>query len=1012
MFYPKGSEWRKWDLHIHTPETALNDQFTGSSLEKKWDSFIDRIDKSDIQLFGITDYCSIDNYIKLLDLLAKRPSRTSTVFFPNLEFRANFGADDKFLNVHFIFSPEVADEIPRFLGQIGFEYRGTKYVCTRNDLIAFGKAHLGDNGVPETVAYKKGVEQFKINFTEVTNFLKNDTRFSNKYLIAVPNSSRDGASCIQKGSGEALREEIYRAADIIFAANASTISFFRGEAGPNNLENLNNKCGGKKPCFSSSDAHSIDKVGSFSDNKVCWVKADPTFDGLRQVCIELDRVYVGDKPPAVQRVESNPTRIITNLQVQKKSDATCSEDWFDFDLPLNPFLVSIIGNKGMGKSALADIIALCGGINERQRFSFLTEKRFCAPKQEKAKSFWAKMEFADSRPSAYIPLNALSEQPIQTVKYIPQHYLESICTEIDEQESGFHVELNNAIFSHIPNRERLGTSTLRALREHLFANTNQRIGQFKKKIHSINTQIAELELEQSPETKRKNETWYYEKVHEMAMHKTTRPMKVDPPSTTALSPELQLAIESKRKDELILQRLVKRKKRLETSLDSLIKKNDLVRNIEEKIKILRENFDTELREIKNLASQLSIEAEKLVSINVDDSSLKTIKKKLSEQKRKLELFLDPSSSNRLSKRSLMLSQRIDTVSKQIGQQQVLYTEYLRKIEDWKAQRKTIIGQYNIPGSLLFYRKKVRGVKKDEAKLQELYADRLKVVRKIAGAKKHMQILSKKHYAYVEKFLESHALSDKFKGKFTINSKLTINNFATNFANKISKRGAWTYYGKEEASERLNGYEGQARLEKIAEVVDFCLEVHSSLHSDMRAGKNEEKTYPHHHLAQNATLVELYDYLFSLDYITPEYSLSWDQKALENLSPGERGCLLLIFFLIVDKDDLRPIILDQPEENLDNQTIYDTLVPCIKYAKNNRQVIIVTHNPNLAVVCDSEQIIYCEIQKNNNFKASYLSGSIESLEINRKLVDILEGTFPAFRNRDDKYITLHPSPPTP
>ena len=120
-----------------------------------------------------------------------------------------------------------------------------------------------------------------------------------------------------------------------------------------------------------------------------------------------------------------------------------------------------------------------------------------------------------------------------------------------------------------------------------------------------------------------------------------------------------------------------------------------------------------------------------------------------------------------------------------------------------------------------------------------------------------------------------------------------------------------------------------------------------------------------------------------------------------MSPGERGTLLLVFYLLVDKDDI-PLVIDQPEENLDNQTVYELLVPCMKGAKNRRQVFIVTHNPNLAVVCDAEQIICANLDKQNNSTMTYLSGAIENPIIKKAIVDILEGTMPAFHNRETKY----------
>jgi ABC-type cobalamin/Fe3+-siderophores transport system ATPase subunit len=127
-----------------------------------------------------------------------------------------------------------------------------------------------------------------------------------------------------------------------------------------------------------------------------------------------------------------------------------------------------------------------------------------------------------------------------------------------------------------------------------------------------------------------------------------------------------------------------------------------------------------------------------------------------------------------------------------------------------------------------------------------------------------------------------------------------------------------------------------------------------------------------------------------------------EKELHQLSPGERGTLLLIFYLLLDKSDI-PLVIDQPEENLDNQTVYEVLVPCVKEAKQQRQIIMVTHNPNLAVVCDAEQIICANLDKKNNYLMEYTSGAIEYPVINQAVVDILEGTMPAFDNRDSKYI---------
>lgn len=146
--------------------------------------------------------------------------------------------------------------------------------------------------------------------------------------------------------------------------------------------------------------------------------------------------------------------------------------------------------------------------------------------------------------------------------------------------------------------------------------------------------------------------------------------------------------------------------------------------------------------------------------------------------------------------------------------------------------------------------------------------------------------------------------------------------------------------------------------------------------------------------------EFYDFLYSLEYIGISFKLKMGGRDLDELSPGERGIVLLIFYLALSKNNM-PIIIDQPEDNLDNQSVFNKLVPCICKAKQKRQVIIVTHNPNIAVACDAEQIIYCSMDKNKS-KIEYSAGAIENLVIKEHVIDVLEGTMPAFDLRRLKY----------
>ena len=112
-------------------------------------------------------------------------------------------------------------------------------------------------------------------------------------------------------------------------------------------------------------------------------------------------------------------------------------------------------------------------------------------------------------------------------------------------------------------------------------------------------------------------------------------------------------------------------------------------------------------------------------------------------------------------------------------------------------------------------------------------------------------------------------------------------------------------------------------------------------------------------------------------------------------------MLLLLYLALDDADDRPLIIDQPEENLDPKSIYDELVALFVAAKNSRQVVIVTHNANLVVNTDADQVIVAFAGTHTPGQLppiGYLSGGLENAEMRRHVCDILEGGERAFRER--------------
>ena len=156
-----------------------------------------------------------------------------------------------------------------------------------------------------------------------------------------------------------------------------------------------------------------------------------------------------------------------------------------------------------------------------------------------------------------------------------------------------------------------------------------------------------------------------------------------------------------------------------------------------------------------------------------------------------------------------------------------------------------------------------------------------------------------------------------------------------------------------------------------------------------------------HTDHRAWLKKLAQWLYSTDHIQVRYSVDYDGTDIRSLSPGTRGIVLLFLYLALDEADDRPLIIDQPEENLDPKSIYDELVGLFVAVKAKRQVIIVTHNANLVVNTDADQIIIASAGPRTDGglpSISYVAGGLEDAFIRQRVCEILEGGEPAFRER--------------
>jgi hypothetical protein len=243
-----------------------------------------------------------------------------------------------------------------------------------------------------------------------------------------------------------------------------------------------------------SDAHFFSDSGQAMRLGACmtWMNTIPTFAGLSYALEEFDRrVYVGLEPPALARIRKNPERFISTVEVKSDSD---EHNLFDYTLPLSPGFVAVVGNKGQGKSALLDCIALAGNSSRNKEFAFLTPARFLSPTSKKhAREYYSELAWATGvRRQAQLPDDHDRSAPVY-VEYLPQAFVERVCNAdpVTGDADEFERELRVVLFTHIREQERSGATSFDALLTQKTRTSQGDIDRLRDELHAvINSYVA------------------------------------------------------------------------------------------------------------------------------------------------------------------------------------------------------------------------------------------------------------------------------------------------------------------------------------------------------------------------------------------------------------------------------------------------------------------------------------------------------------------------------------------
>lgn len=321
-----GSVWNKWDLHLHSPLTNLNNNYGKTTLKE----YAQAIKAANLSLIGVTNYFYFkENELELIRAALKEID-SKTVILGNIEFRINQpNKEGEWINVHVIFSEAISTK-------------------TINDLlskfIVTNTTNDGKNIWCSEESFKTcGVDAGEI-VVEPKSLLKHleDNLIAGKdFMIAMcPNGYGGFQPDRKEGRSVAVALEIDKFSNIIFGRPRDRSFFLLTDRFENAIA---------KPVFNCSDAHAIAQIGE----KYTWVKAKPNFQGLRQSIFEpSDRVQQTDD--FIERSFIKP--YFRKISVQGRIFDESDIKFLSQEILLNPNMVAIIGGRGTGKSLLLDAV--------------------------------------------------------------------------------------------------------------------------------------------------------------------------------------------------------------------------------------------------------------------------------------------------------------------------------------------------------------------------------------------------------------------------------------------------------------------------------------------------------------------------------------------------------------------------------------------------------------------------------------------------------------------------------
>ena len=865
----RGSEWRKWDLHFHTPSSY---DYRDKSVTNQ--KIIDILAENKISVVAITDHHTMDiDRIQNLQQLGKDKGIT---VLPGIEFCSELGGSE---SIHFI-----------------------GIFSEKSDFSTIWTKIQGKHNLTEADIESKGNERIVCNFVDTCK-----TIIELGGIISVHAGSKSNS--IESIKSNLLVKQETKTT--LLSDYVSILELGKPEDEKVYQEKVFPSIGFKLPIIICSDNHDIKKY-SLKEN--CWIKADPTFEGLRQIIYEPEeRVKIQENKPE----EKSGYQVIDRIEIyhqdfqeKKENEETIEEYKTIF---LNPNLNTIIGGRSTGKSILLGAIAKKLNSDKEVKSDNPEYSQYIDKIVSEMKIFWKDGDESSTR----------------DIEYFPQSYMYQLAKNSDE--------LNKLV-------ENIITQDI---------NKKTKIEAYQAFSSDNNSEIIE------------------------DINKLFK--------TKASIDNIQKSITEIGDEEGI----IKEKDKLSKDLEDLKTKIQITGEQWSSYSNLKDEYDKNNRSIQEIERQkISLSALKSISI-INDITHNLINLTEDIREKVNTIFSDLK-----QKYSEEWKEQIQAILLEKEAEIVRIKERNESIE----KKESYLKGKSVIDSNQQYKEKEEKYKIENGKLEEI----TELKKQKAEYEKHINSLinsiienSKKYCTELQQMQNELSVSS---GKLKITA--TINTDFSKYKNILS------------GSINQSSSQGKQFVEKLINTTEELFENMSNMFESL--------------LSDSITLKGGYDNqklikeLLGTNFFNISYEIEYDTDKFKAMSEGKKAFIILMLLLDFSNKQC-PILIDQPEDDLDNRAIYNELVTYIKNKKKERQIIIVTHNSNIVIGADSELVIVSNQQgvnspNKNNKKFDYIFGSIESsMEkdntiseilysqgIRQHICEILEGGETAFKNRERKY----------